>query len=291
MFTLLPQLVLILAIVALIMILLRRLPQVTVREEETEIQAAPAPKSPRDQVAEFLQRLRQTITRFLRKAREFALSAKDQTVKPHYLKRFSEAFHFPHLNRKKSNTGKTADHTEDITKASDFIEGSNLAGAEQIYIKIIANDPSNQEAYEGLGKVYLEQKKYKDAQEVYEYLVKNHPDNDSYMGRLGLVRFNLGKYEEAIEAYNKAIEINPHKPSRIMNLSLCYEAMDELDKAIQTAEKAISVQPDNTKHLMMYVDLFVKKGDVEKATDIVEKVLELDPTNEAARQRLRELKY
>ena len=288
MFELIPQIVLIVSIVTIIVIVLRRLPQVTVRSEMEEHLFSGQ--------TNFQAKLFSTWRGFLkwmvkisRLILDYVKEAKDHTTQAHYLKRISNTLRVEGL--KKQLRGRTKEAAVHLDRAADHLDNNDLRSAEKSLLAIIEQDPKSKAAYENLGKLYLEQKKYSEAREVYEHLVKTHPMEDSYYSKLGLVNFNLSNFEIAVENYKKAIELQPLAAHRLINLGLCYESMGQVEKAIEVVERALAVSPGNPKYMILLADFLTQTENIELAKEILEKVLELEPTNSLAREKLMHLKF
>jgi tetratricopeptide (TPR) repeat protein len=285
MYTLIPQFLVILSILTIIIIVLRRLPEVTIVEEEpngleSQIGADKVSRGLLRKLIEWVKKLAGIVV-------YYAKAAKEHSVKVNYLERFSKALHL--------DTVKMRVRPRSVNKpavAPDEKEAiESIDRTEQRLIEKIQKNPADRAAYEELGKLYLEQKNYQDAEEVYEYLTRNYETEDGYFSRLGTVYFNLKKYENAIAAYNRAIELRSDMPNRYINLSLCYEAIEDYAQAAEAARKAVKLDQENITYLALLADLLLRSGQKSDAIETLERLLELDPVNESARQRLMELKF
>lgn len=163
--------------------------------------------------------------------------------------------------------------------------------AERQFIRAIEKEPDSRRAYEGLGKLYMLQKKHDDAIETYRYLARQFPDSDNYFSNLGQALHTQKLYDQAIEAYEQAIALAPEVAARYLNLGLTLEAKRHLEEAILNYRRAAELEPENTHFLMVLSEALVKKKDREEAELILEKILQLEPTNHLAREKLMQLKF
>jgi len=288
MFKLIPQLILIASIVTIIVIVLRRLPQVTIKQgSEHHIDGIQA--SSVISLQAIWKRFRSQVIKISKLVIDYAKEAKDHTAKAHYLKRFSNTLRVESL--KSQIRGRTRGAAAHLDQAADHVDNNDFQSAEKSLLIIIEKDPRNKAAYENLGKLYLEQKKYSDALEVYEHLTKENPADDTYFSKLGLVYFNLSNFDKAIESYNKSIELRPDASHRLINLSLCFESKGEVDKAIEVVERALAISPDNPKYMLLLADFLIQTEKKGVAKEVLEKILELEPTNSLAREKLMQLKF
>lgn len=282
MFKLLPQLLVIASIVCIILVVFRRLPAVTIVQED---QQEPVPTRG---FQFFLLKLQQGTKKFLFFLWRNILEAKDITVRGVAAPRLAQFWKFHDWKTqllKKTHLGSPRVHSRADSR------GINLAPQEQFFLDAIKSDPGNRGAYEGLGKLYLDQKKFQDAAEVYEFLSTTYPDNDGYFSKLGLANFHLGDYQGAIKAYSAAVRLRPEATSRLVNLSLCFEARGELDSAIETLKKALVSAPHEPQYQMLLADYLVRAGQKDEAKKLLETIVRREPANKLAFQKLMQLKF
>ncbi|MEK9180812.1 MAG: tetratricopeptide repeat protein [Patescibacteria group bacterium] len=286
MFELLPQFIIIVAITTVIVIVLRRMPNVTVKEEVEDLEAKNL--SARQKLQNFFAGLSDLLKRLWRFFANFVAEAKDHTVRANYMERFSKVMRLRGLRSRFAGFPPRRGIDWPAPR-TNLMSESNPETIEQALIKAIEKNPGSQEAYEGLGKFYLEQKKFREAKEVYEYLVNVHSPKDGYFSALGLIYFNLGNYDDAIVAYSKAIQLRPELPTRLVNLSLCYEAKGRIREAIDSVEKALEINPDSAQYMLLLADFLIKDKKPVDVREVLLKVLELEPSNQEAAQKLLEI--
>ncbi|MBX4187076.1 MAG: tetratricopeptide repeat protein [Candidatus Doudnabacteria bacterium] len=161
---------------------------------------------------------------------------------------------------------------------------------EDLYLAAIKRNPHDREAYEALGRLYLQNKNYSDAVQTYDYLIKLDPTRDVYYSNLGLSHYSLKEYQKAKEAYEKALSINNKIPTRWINLALCFEALQEYSKAVKAINSALMLDKMNTNYLMLLAEAYVKMENYVRAEEVLEQILSMDPTHRAAREKLMKLK-
>jgi len=161
---------------------------------------------------------------------------------------------------------------------------------EESYLEAIKRDPSDRQAYEALGRLYLQNKNFADAAETFEYLTKLDPSKDTYFSNLGLCYYSQNDYQKAGLAYEKAVTINAKVPTRWVNLALCFEALDQPNKAIKALTQACQLDKMNVGFMMLLADAYIRIENSVRAEEILEQVLSLEPTNGKAREKLMKLK-
>jgi tetratricopeptide (TPR) repeat protein len=162
--------------------------------------------------------------------------------------------------------------------------------AEQLYLNAIKNDPNNQQAYEGLGRLYLQEKNFKEAAETFKFLTRLDPRRDTYWSNLGLSLYSTQQYKEASVAYEKALQINSKVPARWVNISMCYEQIQDLPRVIKALNQAVSLDRRNINYLQLLADAYLKVQNKVRAEEVLEQVLAIDPTHKGAREKLMKIR-
>lgn len=97
------------------------------------------------------------------------------------------------------------------------------------------------DAYQYLGKTFLDLKDYDNAIKVLEKVTKINPQvKEWHYGNLGNVYYDLGAayynknmYKEAITAFKKSLEVIPDAPDAIFILGVCYTYLGDKDEAFK----------------------------------------------------------
>lgn len=202
--------------------------------------------------------------------------------------RFHIPLRRPHLHlfrRADSPEFYVAEALKSLEEAEDYEE------AERKFIKALKLAPKNEQAYTGLGRLYLIQKKFEEAVETYKFLIKHYPENDAYFANLAQAYHGLKLYDQAVEFYEKAIELAPQNPKRYLNLGLTLEAKKHLEEAILNYRKALDLEKDNTQFMLVLAEALISRGEKEEGQLLLEQILLLEPTNHLAREKLMGLKF
>lgn len=89
-------------------------------------------------------------------------------------------------------------------------------------LKWTKSEPSNAEAWFGLGVAYTNLKSYNDAIEAFRQALRINPEYADAWYNLGSTYGNLNRYDDAIEAYRQALRINPEHALAWYNLGSTY---------------------------------------------------------------------
>lgn len=178
-----------------------------------------------------------------------------------------------------------------LPEAQDLtIKPNPTQSPEDLYLEAIKRNPHDREAYEALGRLYLQNKNYADAVQTYEYLIKLDPTRDIYYSNLGLSHYSLREFQKAKDAYEKAISINNKIPTRWVNLGLCFEALEDYTKAVKSFSTALQLDKLNVNYLNLLADAYAKLENYVRAEEVLEQILSLEPNNKVAREKLMKLK-
>ncbi len=99
-----------------------------------------------------------------------------------------------------------------------------------------------------VAKQYLDNKQYFEARKLLDSLGQDAHASPVFWARLGFSQYHLGAYGEAIRCYEKSLGLDANQPNRYYNLALAYEAAGNRVKALSTLQKAIQMDPNNPKY-------------------------------------------
>lgn len=170
-----------------------------------------------------------------------------------------------------------------INRAWCYMKLHRYSEAEKDFNNVIETNPQNIYAYNGMGKMFMEQKEYEKAAEYFKKLldvdntdyskytydnicecyeklkenklaekylseaIEKYPNDESFYLSRGLFYSNHDEKAKALEDYEKAININPKYSYAYNNMGVVYRDMKQYEKAIEFYKKAIAIKPNNDK--------------------------------------------
>ncbi len=173
-----------------------------------------------------------------------------------------------------------------IKKAERLFQEGKADEAEQTYIQVIRKHPHEYMAYEGLLKIYFKQKKYDDITEILEFLVSHNPQNDLYLAQLGNVMISTRRFPEAIDAYQRSLSYNGLVPARFVNLGLAFQGAGDMENAKNNFQKAVDLDPSNMQYLTILVDSLVQLNERDAAIAYLKSANQKDPENVVIKEKL-----
>jgi tetratricopeptide (TPR) repeat protein len=134
------------------------------------------------------------------------------------------------------------------------------ARRESALVQIVQIDPSNQEAFLELAKLYIDQKRLDQALARFQKLTHG-PAAAGAQTMLGLIFEAQNKPVEAKAAYEKALALADESAVAANNLAWLYAQTGEsLDSALQFAQTATRLQPDSPAFHDTLGWVYLKKG-------------------------------
>ena len=131
--------------------------------------------------------------------------------------------------------------------ANIAMEHEKYGDAEIFLKRVVKNAPQYPRAWADLVKAQREQSKHKEALESAEILVKlDKSISESYMVRAS-VEGAAGLHHEAIETYRKALSLSPEKPGALCSMAHHLKTIGKQEDAIAVYRKAIEIKPDHTE--------------------------------------------
>ncbi|MBI5230048.1 MAG: tetratricopeptide repeat protein [Candidatus Magasanikbacteria bacterium] len=179
-----------------------------------------------------------------------------------------------------------------LSRAEEHIDRNELKEAEQCFIESLKLDEKNVEAYRGLGKVYLDLERYKEAIAIFKFLLKLAPQDDRAFNRLAMAYMGQNKYEDAVKALEKAVEINDGLAIRFFDLGRLYQELERPAAALRNFQKASDIEPGNPKYLDQLLEISIITGDRRLAEEAYERLEAVNPDNQklpAFRERIEEM--
>ena len=279
-YQILPNIIFIISVLAVLLLVLRRLPEVRKIEEQENILPPIQEKlSSKGLPIVAISKARATLNLWGKKTWNFVLEAKD--LRPSALAGYKI--------RKLFGAGKSRIETENPKTLPGSAPAQVQIKEEKDYLEIIQQDPKNLGNYDALGKYYIDQSNFEDAKDIYEYLSQHQPGNSDFHGRLAYSYYQLKFFEKSVEHYQKSIELDSTQPSRYYNLGLSLENAGKSMEAIKAFEQAITLEPKNSKFFVSLSNTFIKLGEKVKAKKALLFALKVDPENENIQTKLQQI--
>ena len=118
---------------------------------------------------------------------------------------------------------------------------------EKYFLELIKKEPKNLASYDGLGKYYIEQDNFSDAKDIYIYLTNHDSGNHDFYARLAFVCYQLRDYRSAAQHYQKSTGLDSLHPNRYYNLGLSLQNLGRFAEALKAFQQALQLEPGSVK--------------------------------------------
>ncbi|HXL01957.1 MAG TPA: tetratricopeptide repeat protein [Candidatus Atribacteria bacterium] len=146
------------------------------------------------------------------------------------------------------------------------------------------------QAYYEMGKILLDQKKYRraiivseKAIEAYKEHLKNHPEDHNAWWELGDIYGTRSNYnysdewKEAQEALEKAVELSPSNSFYLLYLGWIYYQEGDNEKAESIFRKILDKNPEDFQARRFLIDALIEEGRKKEAKEELAFILEKCP--------------
>lgn len=141
------------------------------------------------------------------------------------------------------------------------------------YNGALANSKGDMEVLYALERIYLKK-------------LAQTPSDAELNANIGAIKQAQGDLETALSYYGKAEQINPSNITTRLNVGTLYQQKKQYQKAIQAYDSVLTLYPNNTQALLYKAQVFKEMGDAKTAMGLYKKVLALDPANPAAKDEI-----
>lgn len=214
--------------------------------------------------------------------------------------------------------------SECLINGNEYFKAGDYDKAELEYREAVKLEPKSPVAYNNLGVILVERKKYDEAVEVLEKAIAQDPRNSIAHYVLANALLKLKRYPEARVNALKAVELDSSelaahkslaeatlaegdaqtavKEFRYLSerepddddirhkLGLALGMLGLYDAQIGAEKKALELNPKNTEAKVGMAHALMSQGKVSEAKAILEDVLQFEPGNEAAKSGLESIK-
>jgi protein O-GlcNAc transferase len=123
-------------------------------------------------------------------------------------------------------------------------QAGRLAYAEELYRKILAQQPDHADALHLLGVIAHQVGRHDVAVDLIRKALVLIPDNAAAQSNLGEAYRTAARFDEAIAAYRRALQLNPDSPQAYNNLGIALREQGQLDEAVAAYRRALELKSD-----------------------------------------------
>jgi len=165
---------------------------------------------------------------------------------------------------------------EQLEVASLQHQAGRLQEAEQNYRAILAEDPENADAYNGLGLLALQIGQYDVARDLFQMAVEIVPTDATFLCNLGTALYGMQETAAAREAFEKALEADEGCAAAHLKLGILEKAEGEYGKAAERLDQAVAAAPRDPEAFAHLADALLHLGRYDTAETIARAAVNLD---------------
>ncbi len=283
MFSILPFILIILSIAIIIIVIVRRFPQLAI----LDVNSIPEVRMEQKKNEILKKRLeKETVAADRRRMEVFQPIVQRLKNIQLSFRQYVGGVHKRMLERSSAKKTAQVANPVDVGSLRTLIQAGenallqkNFEEAEVKFIEAIKLDSKNADAYRNLGQVYLEKGGLDEAREAFEFLIKINPNDDVAMIKLAEVMRAKGDREKAVEYYEQSIVLDDGKASRFFALAEVLSEMGRNDLVLESISQAAELEPQNPKYLDMLIEFSVKCGNKDLASEAYQQLRMVNPEN------------
>lgn len=179
-----------------------------------------------------------------------------------------------------------------LQDAEHFFENHEYDKAEKAYIHVIRLDQKNKRAYLGLGDVYVAQDQLLEAEQTYQFLAHLDKHSEAVHVRLADLAEKKGDTDMAIVHLQRAVDENDGRASLFARLADLLEQTNAHEAAAEAIEQALKLEPENPKYIDKLIEVSIMVGDKTRAEEALLVLKRVNPENKKLalfEQRIRHL--
>ncbi len=152
-----------------------------------------------------------------------------------------------------------------------------LAEAEQMYRRILAENPNHFDALHMLGLIAYQSGKPQPAMQLIQQSLQLNPNNASAHSNLAEVYRNNARIPEAEELCRKAIQLDPNLAPAYVNLSMALLQLGRAGEALPIAQRAFELAPNDATACSTLGLCMIEHGQLMEAAPLLERAVQLNP--------------
>lgn len=149
--------------------------------------------------------------------------------------------------------------------------------AQEAFKELVATDPENIDAWEGLLHVTCHQD-LDAALKVTGDALQRHPKHALFHEYLGFIYNRRHLYRQALTAYRQAIDYGADHPENYESVVECYLALGETDTALAVTRQLVEQNHNDPETHLFAMDVGMNCGDYDMALMHTHQLMRLEPT-------------
>lgn len=161
-------------------------------------------------------------------------------------------------------------------------EHGDMAGAADVYSRILEQRPDDPDALHLLGLLRLDAGAADQAEELIRRALDFSPGNAVMLNSLGTVLERRGLQDDAMACYRQAVDTDDELADAWFNIGRLQHRMGDMDAAVDSLERMTVLVPDDLPALVALGGLYLRQANDTAAAKAFQSVLEMDPDHTEA---------
>jgi tetratricopeptide (TPR) repeat protein len=158
----------------------------------------------------------------------------------------------------------------------------DIAAAERLYRKVLAQAPRDFHALHLLGVVRAQQQKFAEAERLLDKALEVDPGSGEALANRGNVLSELGRHDEAVESFVRALRLQPNNAGVRFNLGNALKKARKYEAAADSYAAALRLQPNYLDALFNLADMLRHLSRHDEAIAHLRRILAIQPSNAEA---------
>jgi len=146
-----------------------------------------------------------------------------------------------------------------------FEKLEKLRLAEQVYLKLLQEDPTFLEAGNNLASIYINTGRTVEGIELLKRFLEYYPKSAELYANMGTAYLHLGRKQEGFAFLKRALEIEPYYRKASYFFGIIYLEGGEIDKAMKQFIKYSTLDPYDAEAHRIMGDIYTQKGLLKQA--------------------------
>ncbi len=121
---------------------------------------------------------------------------------------------------------------------------------------------------------------------IYMKKLAQSPSDAELHANIGAIKQAQGDFESALSYYAKAEQINPTNVNTRLNVGTLFQQKKDYLKALKSYDSVLTLYPDNVQANLYKAQVLSLMGDKNQSLKLYQKVLSLDPVNTVAKSEI-----
>ena len=152
----------------------------------------------------------------------------------------------------------------------------NYDAAVNEYNQALANSKGNMEVLYALERIYLKK-------------LAQTPSDAELNANIGAIKQAQGDFDSALSYYGKAEQLNPNSITTRINVGTLYQQKKEYNKAITAYDSVLTMYPNNDQAMFYKAQALREMGDKKGALNLYKQVVTINPNNNEAKTAISDI--